>query len=158
MEQKKAVKRLKQQDTAALEWIISAYAGYVGTIVFNIIGHAMSAADIEEVISDVFLSLWNNTEKVQETKLKAYLGSIARSRAKNKLRELSDTLPMDDDIIIISPSTPEGDLLKAEEAALVRNAVLSLTQPDGEIYMRDYEYYQRVKTKSQEWRINISTL
>ena len=99
LDEKRAVRALKQKDSEALAWIIGHYAGYINTIVYNIIGHAMTAPDIEEVASDVFFALWRNAEKVEERKLKAYLGSIARSKAKDKLRELDIALHIEDDLV-----------------------------------------------------------
>jgi len=158
LDEKRAVRALKQKDSDALAWIIGHYAGYINTIVYNIIGHTMTAPDIEEVASDVFFALWRNTEKVEERKLKAYLGSIARSKAKDKLRELDIALHIEDDLILVSDTTPEGTFNEQEQQLLVKKAVLSMKHPDREIFLRHYYYYQSILEIAEEMNMNVSTI
>ena len=158
MDEKRAIRALKQRDIKAFEWVIDHYTGYINTIIYNIIGHVMTAPDIEEAASDVFLALWKNAERVDVKKLKAYLGSIARNKAKDKLRELSTALYIEDDIIIVSDATPEDTLIERELQLSVKKAVLSLTYPDREIFLRYYYYYQSVSEIADEMNINISTV
>ena len=157
LDEKRAVRALKHKDSEALAWIIGHYAGYINTIVYNIIGHALTAPDIEEVASDVFFALWINAEKVHEKKLKAYLGSIARNKAKDKLRELDTTLRLEDDIILVSDDTPEDTFIEQEQQLLVKKAVLSMKHPDREIFLRYYFYYQSVLEIAEEMNMNVST-
>ena len=86
----------------------------------------MTTSDIEEVASDVFLSLWNNAEKVDAKKLKAYLGSIARNKSKDKLRELDVSLHIEDDIILLSDGTPEVMFIEKEQQLIIKKAILTL--------------------------------
>ena len=50
-----------------------------------------SKEDIEETVSDVFIVLWKNAEKVQVGKLKGYLCTIARTRTLNKIAANKNT-------------------------------------------------------------------
>ena len=68
MDEKRALRELKHGDSEALEWLIDRYALYVNTMVYNIIGRSMTQSDIEEVVSDVFLALWNNADKIETNK------------------------------------------------------------------------------------------
>ena len=88
MDEVEALERLRKKDEAALVWLIERYAPYVNTVIYNIIGTVASPCDVEEVSSDVFLVLWQNADTVQEGKLKAYLGAVARNKAREKLRSL----------------------------------------------------------------------
>jgi len=49
LDEKKAIRALKKGNTDALEWLIDRYAGYVNTIIYNILGRAMTREDIEEL-------------------------------------------------------------------------------------------------------------
>jgi RNA polymerase sigma-70 factor (ECF subfamily) len=155
----KAVKALRRGKESALEWLIDRYAGYVNTIVYNIIGAYLPPPDVEEVASDVFLALWDNADRAQPDRLKAYLGSIARNRAKNKLRELGRDLPLDEDILQMTDGdTPEAAYLKRERTAAVKQAVLSMELPDREIFLRYYYYFQPAKTVAEEMNMNEATV
>jgi RNA polymerase sigma-70 factor (ECF subfamily) len=155
----KAVKALRRGKETALGWLIDRYAGYVNTIVYNIIGSYLPPPDVEEVTSDVFLTLWNNADKAQADKLKAYIGSIARNKAKNKLRELGRDLSLDDDVLQISDGdTPESVFFKHEQTAAVKRAIMEMEQTDREIFLRHYYYCQAVKTIADEMLMNESTV
>ena len=158
MDERKAVMALKHGNTDALERLIGRYAGYVNTVVYNIIGHAIAVPDVEEVVSDVFLALWDNSDKVTEHKLKAYLGSISRNKAKNKLRELKIDVPIEDDFILVSDTTPESSLIDTEQRAVIKEALFSMGHPYREIFLRHYYYYQGVAQIAEEMDMNVSTV
>lgn len=106
MEERKALKKLQAGDEQALCWFIDRYTAYVSTIVHSVIGAAMGKADVEEVTADVFLALWQNREKVQQRKCRAYLSALARNTALNRLRQRRQELPLEDDRITFSVSPP----------------------------------------------------
>lgn len=131
----------------AIADIIDRYNGYVCTVIKGIIGEYMTDEDIEEAASDVFLSLWNNADKPETGKLKPWLGAVARNRAKNKLRELTGILPLEDDYMDFITDTsysPADMVIKNEEASLVRRAVNEMKPADREIFLRHYYGLQSV--------------
>lgn len=158
MTERKALKELQRGSQQALAWFIDKYTPYVSTIIYNIIGGDMSTADIEEVASDVFFALWNNAEKVRSSSVKAYLGSIARNMAKNKYRERGNSLPLDEDILIVDHMTPETWFEQKELNARVRQAVLLMEYPDREIFLRFYYYGQPIRDIAEQMEINASTV
>lgn len=156
MTEAKALRELKKGSEAALEWFIRTYTPYVSTIIQGIIGPYMDTADIEEVASDVFFALWQNAGKVYAPK--SYLGTCARNLAKNKLRDLGVTLPLEEAALIIDELTPEHLAQKKELAMGVKKAIFSMPQPEKEIFLRHYYYYQTLEAISQEMGINLSTV
>ena len=107
MVEHEALKKLKHKDERALEWFIDRYAAYVNTIIYNIIGRSMSSADIEEVSSDVFFTLWVNAKRISPGKVKAYLGGVARNKAKEYTRKIGTGVSLEDDVILISEENLE---------------------------------------------------
>ena len=158
MDEKSALRALKQGNEAALAWMIDRYAAYVGAIICNIIGSFMTASDVEEVASDVFLALWSNAEKIRPGKVKAYLSGIARNKAKEKTREMGRELPLEDDAVILSDLDVERDFEEREQAGFIRRAVLAMSHPDREIFLRHYYYCQPVSQIAGEMGINPSTV
>lgn len=158
MTEDRALKKLQRGSEDALAWFITKYTPYVSTIVYNIIGDAMGGADIEEVTSDVFFALWNNAEKIRPLSVRAYLGSVARNMAKNRLRSHALELSLEDDILLVDPETPEARLEQRELHQAVRQAVLSMTEPDREIFLRFYYYCQPLADISEEMGIHLSTV
>lgn len=60
IEEQYLIRQIKSGSQKALETVIDRYGSYVKAIAANIIKPPMTDADIEEVVSDVFLSLWNH--------------------------------------------------------------------------------------------------
>ena len=146
MTEAKALSAMREGDQEALCWIIERYSAYVGTIVTNVIGESMSIADVEEVCSDVFLALWQNAGKVLPLHLKGYLGRIARNMALKKLRHQRKDLPLEEDILILEEDCLFVRLAEKDRTALVRKALLSLSEEDREIFLR---YYYRDESVRQ---------
>ena len=151
-----ALKKLKNGSEDALRWFIQKYTPYVAAIVHNVIGDAMTTSDVEEVVSDVFVALWQNAATVRSPK--GFLGTTARNRAKNKARQQNVTLPLDDHILATEGLTPEELWEDRELAAAVKRAVLGMDQPDKEIFLRFYYYYQPLEEISRQMDIPLSTV
>lgn len=156
MTERKALKELRNGSEEALGWFIHQYTPYVTTVIHNIIGTYMDTADVEEVASDVFLALWENAATV--TSPKGYLGTVARNKAKNKLREINRDMPLKDEILILDGPDLEQRVEEKELSAAVKRAVLEMPQPDKEIFLRFYYYYQSLEDISVEMGINLSSV
>lgn len=160
MDEHDALKKMVCKDEDALAWFIDRYAPYVSTIIYNILGSFVDSSDLEEVASDVFLTLWNNAKSVNPGKVKAYLGGIARNKAKEYTRKIGTELSLEDDIIIISEENLEHDFEKREQAKYIQEAVLALNAPEREIFLRYYFFYQTIATIAAEMHLepaNVKT-
>ena len=150
MTENKALRQLQQGSTEALKWFMGKYTPYVSTIIYNIIGSHMSSADVEEVTSDVFFALWENAQKVNSGSVRGYLGSLARNKAKNKFREAGFDLPLDEELYISEDLPLEELQVEKELQAIVRREVLTMSEPDREILLRYYYYYQPIPRIARE--------
>ena len=146
MREESILRKLRARDPAGLEGLMARYLPYVSAVVWGVLRGAMTAEDGEEVASDVFLAAWEQPEDLQAGRVKAWLGAVARNKAKNKLRQAGRTLPLEEDALDLPGSDdPAGALERAEERELVRRAVDSLPPQDREIFLRRYYYAQSVK-------------
>jgi RNA polymerase sigma factor (sigma-70 family) len=156
--EEQALRQMKQGSQDALAWFIQRYGAYVSTIIHNIIGQRMSNADVEEVASDVFLALWNNAGKILPNAARSWLATVARNTARSRLRRASDTLPLDEEAVIVDDRTPEATLERREQAVRVRMALLSLNPVDREVFLRFYYYYQKTADIAVDMGLNESTV
>ena len=156
--EEQALWQMKQGSQDALAWFIQRYGAYVSTIIHNIIGQRMSNADVEEVASDVFLALWNNAGKILPNAARSWLATVARNTARSRLRRASDTLPLDEEALIVDDRTPEATLERREQAVRVRMALLSLNPVDREVFLRFYYYYQKTADIAADMGLNESTV
>lgn len=159
MREHSALRKLKKRDPEGLRELMALYTPYVSAVVWGILGGAMSPQDCEEVASDVFLAAWEQCEDLRPGKARAWLGAVARNKAKNKLRDLGRDLPLEEDTLDLpAPGDLCDDLARAEEEALVRRAVDRLSPRDREVFLRHYFYGQTVERISAEMDLNPSTV
>lgn len=143
--------KLNADDPRGLELLMEVYLPYVSAVVWNILRGAMSPQDAEEVVSDVFLAAWNQSSDLEAGHVKSWLGAVARHKAKNKLRQLGKTLPLEESMLDIpSPEDPtEG---------LDRRAVDAMPPREREVFLRHYYYAQSIKEIAAAMDMNESTV
>ena len=154
----KALTQLQSGDQQALEWFIDRYGNYVGTVVNSVLQNCMSREDVEEVAADVFVTFWKSAKNLVPINLKGYLSRVARSLALRKLREKSQELPLEEDVLFIEENSLIEKLDQEQRDQRVREAVLSMTQPDREIFLRHYYYCQSVAVIAEKMKMNPSTI
>ena len=156
---KKLAERMKKGNEKAFEEIIHRFTPLVSNIIRNISSGYLSNEDIEEVTTDVFVTLWKNSEKLDVNMLKPYIICIAKSRVKDRLRRENKFGIVDIDSVDIAD---DGDIFeKYENESLVsdlKEEISKLKEPDKEILIRYYYYYQPVKEISEIMGINIETV
>ncbi len=153
------LRRMRKGDPEGLEKLMDRYIPYVSAVVWNILRNAMSKEDAEEVVSDVFLAAWEQAGKLRVNHVKAWLGAVARNKAKNKLRDMGRDLPLEEDILEIpDENTPANMAEQAEERRQVRLAVDRFGEPDREIFLRHYYFAQTIPEISRCTGLNESTI
>ena len=159
MKEEAILRKLRSRDPQGLEALMDQYIPYVSAICWNILQNAMSAEDAEEVVSDVFLTAWEQAAKIRPGYTKQWLGAVARNKAKNRLRLLGQTLPLEEDVLELPDTqTPQGKLEAGEERKLVRRAVDTLPREDREIFLRHYWYAQSLGEIAVGMNLNLSTV
>ena len=151
MTEEELIKSLKKGNTTALEELIRRYTRYVSSIIARILGGSLD--DCDELTSDVFLAAWNNRDKLQAGKLKGYLGAIARNRAFDLLKARQETLPLEDNVIIIE----EDEAERLDTSLLLQKALSQLDTQQRELFVRHYYYGQTIGEAAQAMGLNLST-
>lgn len=159
MTDEKILTKMRKRDPDGVRGLMDRYIPYVSAVVWNILRSSMTPQDAEEVVSDVFLAAWERAASLRPDKVKAWLGAVARNKAKNKLRELGRELPLQEDVLteLGSPGLME-ELETAEERKLVRQAIDALPPRDREIFLRHYYYIQTVEQIGKEMKIPAATV
>lgn len=150
---------LRKHDEKALEKVIEQYSRLAASVAYSVSKGSLTKEDIEEVVSDVFVTLWNNAEKVLDGKLKGYICTIARTRTLNKLSSANNSIILD-----IDDYDPEDDFSIADETEKkdicreLREIIKEIKMPDKEILIRYYYYYQTVSQIAAEMDIKTDTV
>lgn len=150
--------RLKLGDPAALEEAMDRYAAYAAKIIAAYLNHTLPPEDLEEVLSDVFVNLWNSRARLNG-EIKPYLAAIARNAARQKLRQsrFSEALPEQWDTRDEAPS-PEQQIESAEQAAALHRAISAMSSEDQSLLFRVYFLNQSVEEIAAVTGQNASTL
>ena len=134
---------LKDGDEGALGWFMERYAGYAYAIIERMLLPGLPRSDAEEALADVFISLWRSAKQVPEGAVRPYIAAMARNRA----RELE-----------IPGRSPEQALTESETRERTRRAVESMGEPDSEIFLRHYYYFQSVADIALALDMNVNTV
>lgn len=150
--------RLKEKDQKAFEEVIDRFTPLAAGIIGNVSGGTLTKEDIEETTADVFVTLWNNTDKIIPGKLKGYICCIARTKALSKVASVRKHLMLN-----IDDYDPEDDfsvsteLEKKEAVRLLREIVSEIAMPEREIVIRYYYYCQSITQIAEIMQINPDT-
>ena len=155
MTEEQLIKSLRRGDLPALEALIERYTPYVSSIITRILRDR--PADAEELTADVFLTAWDRRTTLRPGNLKGYLGAIARNRAFNLLRAARESLPLEDDVLLLETDGPDRALDKKETARAVNQALSRLERPQRELFVRHYYYGQTVQEAALAMGLNLST-
>ena len=159
MRESMILQNIKAGDPSGLKALMERYVPYISVIVWNILRDAMSPQDAEEVVSDVFLAAWEQAADLKAGHVKGWLGTVARNKAKNKLRQMGRTISLEENSVDIPASNDLSEAMEQdEERRLVRQAVDALPPEDKEIFLRHYYYAQSIKEISDHMALNESTI
>ncbi len=149
------LEKLRRRDQQGLEEAIHRYGGYVTAVVRRTLGPFGAEQDGEELVSDVFVALWQNAESLRDdSSLKNWLGVVARNGALKRLGRTRLEEPLEENLCFAGADPAE----EAEQRVLVRRAVNSLGGKDREILIRHYFWYETVEQIAREMGMNPSTV
>lgn len=96
MNDKRLIHNLKKKNEKSLMVFIERFSPYVCTIIRNVSNHSVLECDVEEIASDVFVKIWNNSENLKSETIRAYLAIIARNQTIDYLRKHKHEVPFED--------------------------------------------------------------
>ena len=155
-DEKKLLLGLQKHDEAALKTVIERYTPYLNTVIYRASGAALSREDMEEIVSDVFVSLWRNAERLDPGKetLRPYMAAAARNQAYKRLGALRDAVPLEE----LNPSEEPRAADGPAEERLLWDCVKELGEPDFELFVRYYKYGETLRQISSATGLKLSTV
>ena len=152
------IHQIKTGSQKALETVIDRYGSYVKAIAANIIKPSMTDADVEEVVSDVFLSLWSHPGDPDRGSLKGYLAAITRNKARDRLRRFHIEIPLENDFLEVPVEDSCRQIELAQLKQAVKQMVDRLEEPDRTILLRYYYFYQKTDAIAQDMGMKPATV
>lgn len=135
------VSRLKKSDKDAMRNLYSRYGNYAYTIAYSL---TENEADSAEITQEVFLKIWNNISRYDESRsgLRTWIAKIARNTAIDFLRKKRPESAGDDLELLLanipSDNTPERSAIENEDSSTVKEAISKLPENQREIILLAY--------------------
>lgn len=137
---------IKADKNKGLSYLIDQYTPLVFTIIRNKLSSFCSEEDMEEVVSDVFIAFYNQTESVDLSKgsLAAYLSVIAKRKAVDRFRKISSgreiKLVYEEDEYIDLPDdfNLEDEIQQKEIRKKLIARIIALGEPDSTILIHRF--------------------
>ena len=151
------ISRAQNGDEQAFSDLVKTYHAFVYAIV---IGIMKDSHDAEEVVQDVFVNAYRGLPQLEDAaKFKSWLAEIARNCVRDRLRgHRVDTVSINEvsENALQTPDALPDQLIRAEQRALIRNAVESLSQKDKEIvqgyYLDGASYDELIRTHGLSYK------
>ena len=127
-----------------IELAMKDYNNYIYKIIKNKYNN-FSDEDIEEIILDVFLTLWNNQNKLDINK------KMSSYRTNNNDEDIEDYENQ-----IIDISNIEVSFIQREKSRIINNELNSMKLEDKNIFIKYYYWGQSIKEISNSFNISES--
>ena len=138
-----------------IEQIINDYSKYICTIINNS-GFTFSKEDEEEILLDVYLTLWNNRQKLDINKgMSPYIAGITKRLMLKKYRNKKEAENIEDyaEKLTIDKNI-ELYFLESQKNKVIINELEKMKRIDKDIFT--YYYYEQRKVKDIANFLDIS--
>lgn len=132
------IKKLKNGDEKALDYIVDQYLPLVKGTVRKILMQFNDSGLIEECINDVFLSVWNNADKFKgkTEDFKKWIFAISKFKAIDYYRtKIKGTEVVLDTIEILGDTSAEDELVILENKNEMMRLINDLAPVDRKIFV-----------------------
>ena len=151
-------KLLKQDADAGMRACIKQYYALVYSICSGILRR--HPQDAEECVNMSFLRLWQTLDKLEEPRhLRAYLCCISRNTAISRCRALRRDIQH---LANTEPETEDADFLlmldRRADAERLQAAIMTLKEPDREIFVRKYYYMESMQALAKRFGVPVKTI
>ncbi len=156
VDERKLLEKLKKKDVRMLDRAMKIYTPYLSTVLYNMAGSRLSKEDGEEIIADVFITLWKNADYINMEKgsVRSYIAAVARNLALRRINKECIYVPLED----VSATGKSDEIEDRILTDTLWDAVMSLGEVDSEIFVRYYKYGEKLKVIADTMGINISTV
>ncbi len=155
MKEAKLIKQYMNENELNMEKVMKDYTPYL----YSIINHkenGLTEEDMEEIISDTFLALWKNQERLEKDREMSYYlaGTIKRIYSK-KRRNLRTIIRIEDyENCLYEAESLEDRTEKDEKNLLIESKLNEMKEEDKNIFIAYYYYSRSIKEISSDLKIS----
>lgn len=154
---------VQTSDISAFEELYKQYYVYLCLVAVHIV---RNSSDAEEIVSDVFVKLWNMGDKIGTIKsLKAYLIKAVQNTALNYLEKTRRSSGMTDSldeqaykVLAWDSDYPLGQLYEKELLEKLRRGIKDLPDSCREIFLLSRDKEMKYEEISEKLGISVNTV
>ena len=143
-----------------IEQLIEDYKLYIYSIAKNNSKGFLNEQDIEEIVSDTFLTIWHNKNKIEKNKmLKNYISAVTKNLVLKKFREKQSSnlnISLNDENL----SSKYNDIEYVYENSLIEKTIneelKNFTKLEYQIFTKYYYFSKSIKEIASEMNISES--
>lgn len=138
-----------------IELLMKDYTNYIYTIIRNNFKN-LSDEDTEEIALDVFITLWNNQNKLDiNKKMSSYIAGITRNLIKKKYRSIYNDDNIEDYELVLSDiENIELKFVTKEENKAINDEVNRLKTEDRDIFYMYYYNEMKIKDIAKYYKVS----
>lgn len=161
MEEAALHQRLLRRDPSVVADLVAAFSGPMYHLAQMILGQVGAAEDAEEAVSDAIAAAWERTAEFDpdRTSLKSWLLMLTKYAALDRRRQLvrqrylpsgeARVAPISTAPEPVAPSSPEDELLRADQREQLHRGLARLAEPDRELLIRRYFFEEPIAEIAQ---------
>lgn len=140
-----------------MEDIMNDYTNYIYTIIRNSYINLQNE-DVEEIVLDVFLTIWNNQNKLDiNKKLSSYIVGITRNLIKKKYRNYTTNDNIEDyEDQLVDLTNIELIFSENEKQKVILNELEKMKNEDKEIFIQYYYGERKINEIAKMFNISES--
>ena len=153
--------QLKIKNPKSLDYVIDKYAALIKGITTKTLISLGDTGLIDECISDVFIAIWNNSQKFKgdSKKFKNWVCAIAKFKAIDYYRKYSKKFK--NEVIgenITTGKSIEDDFMEELESNKLVNIIESFGEPDRSIFVMKFLLGEKSKSISESLGLTVSNI
>lgn len=143
---KKEIRLYMNNGLLDIEKVINEYSNYVRKIIQNMT-NCISAEDVEEILSDTFLILWKNSEKLDlDKQISSYIAGITRNLVREKTRVVNFDCDISNYENIISDLKKVDMMYEEREInAIIKKNLMKFKEEDINIFSLYYYSSKKIR-------------
>lgn len=155
MKKEKLIEDYISKNKLNMEQIVDDYYNYISTIIRN--SNNFNAEDEDEMISDIFLIIWKNREKLRrKEKFSPYIAGVTKKVIYRKYKELKNSVEITQ---YEENMTDNFNIDKIIEEREINNCIKNNLKEIGEAEYQIFTkfYYEGKKVKEIAKEMNLTT-
>lgn len=158
MNKEKIIEEYIVKNNLDMEKVVDDYYNYISTIIRN--SHSFKIEDEDEMISDVFLIIWKNREKLRlKEKFSPYIAGITKRIIYRKYKEMNNSMEitqyeenMTDDFNI------DNIIEQREINNCIANNLKGIGETEYQIFTKFYYESKKVRQIAKEMNMSVSNV